>query len=1667
MGPRAFISYVVVPMLLILAAIGIGSFGTKLFRGNALAQVGGGSVPPEHPIQLSYRDLTGVSRQNALVSGGVPLPRDANVTSTANLRLLQNVDGAYYPRPAQFRVLSRWFGTKNTAAKPIKWVLVTFTADIGPNQTRSDYYLDYTAAPVAAPAPDPPVAVVESAAAVTVDTGAAVYTISKTNFNIFDSVQVRDAGGALLNIITPETAAGNEIFAIDKDLSTHTSRHPVTITVEESGPVQATLKIVGGLRPTGASTNFLTQTIRMHFTAGRPDVRIVHVLENNGGYTPFAGSKYLKQVSFKIATDLASPKQLATEQLGSFTGAPFTTESYELTVTGDPAADDPVNPGCFSPWSGCDPTKENQLDNVRLKLTKNQSITLFASGGNGQPNNLQTFSNGYLDVSEQSGARGVAVSRKHFWQTYPNATRVSGNTLFVDLFPPSGPNPGDGHGPLRYLDTGGSLTCPAPNGCDPNAVSFYNLNSGKWMKNEILFHPHAGSAASAITRDASRALQQPLVAHAADPSYYRATGVEDPFFVESLNWSAIPGLTPNDIAALARFDRYARLTWDESVVDVNPGDTLPYNKQTKINTLKRGGGYGGAYHATYGKWLYGNGVWNNFPANNNNHYDVTESFIASGRRFPDFPNFIDAATPLIENTAYPCTIHYSSPNDPSAGGQYYERNAACGSNSDIGPRTSHNYLVGLVKYYEHTGDEFVRAAILQNARFMGGYPAVAAATAPATELNFGIWRNWGRDLENLLAVYLLEGDENYLIYPFSILQVVDAWLNACALQYGSDVDGFEPQSISAAQCYNNQLNNTSDVLFMKAYLAKGLAELHYWDTMRLNGAENQLLRNTFLRLVQFFLTYGKAPGTGSTDPNFPNTTVPYFPQRAKSHICPLRQQPFNNDQVPCSFNLAFPIAGSGNPVPQSGYPGYPSSPITQLYWTGGAIPLTQDWVYGLGYAYRLTGNPAYRDFMDQSWRANMFYLQLPNGVQVTPGANGVDPTNQSRINYRLESYGEWDKFGALNAQSEMWPGAYFLAAPYLGGVTPPPLPTVGVTAPDPNAAEPNDPGLFTVSRTGSAASALTVSVAVSGTATNGGDYALIPGTVVIPADASSVPIPVTVIDDSQVEPTETVILTLVPAAPYTIGNPSSATVSIADNDTLPTAPPQAPSNLAAQAIGPGQINLAWTDNAGDETEYQLERAAGYSGALLIQSLPGTFELIATLPPNSVTYADLGLTPLTTYGYRVRAKNDVGFSEYSATASAITPSGFVPLAVPAAPSNFTAAAASPTTVNLAWTDNAANETGFRIERLVANTLAQIITVPANTTSFTNTGLSPVTAYTYRIRAFNGNGYSAYANTVQVTTPPVASPPPPPPPPPPPSGGGGGGAGYIEPIAAPSNLRATIINPIHVSLAWDDNSYNETNFKIDRSTSAATTGFAQIAIVPSNQTTYGDSNEPDRTYWYRVRASNALGDSPYSNVVEASTVVATGTPAAPTNFGVHAPFPNEPARLRFTWNDPASNEERFELFWGTATAAMRKVNQFPRNNTTFVYPGAGLEIGKTYVYKLRACNAAGCSAFSNTVTITIGTTPRYAFMKNFRLGNEHPDVKILQRCLNANGYEVAKSGPGSRGNETAYLGARTKAAIVRLQETNANAILKPVGLVKGTGYFGPGTRSWVNANWNCQP
>ena len=291
-----------------------------------------------------------------------------------------------------------------------------------------------------------------------------------------------------------------------------------------------------------------------------------------------------------------------------------------------------------------------------------------------------------------------------------------------------------------------------------------------------------------------------------------------------------------------------------------------------------------------------------------------------------------------------------------------------------------------------------------------------------------------------------------------------------------------------------------------------------------------------------------------------------------------------------------------------------------------------------------------------------------------------------------------------------------------------------------------------------------------------------------------------------------------------------------------------------------------------------------------------------------------------------------------------------LAVPVSPpTSLTATAVSSSQINLAWVDTNTNESNYYVERSLSSTsgFTQIASLAANVKSYSSTGLAAGTTYYYRVRASSKSGaYSTYSNVASARTTSLA-----PTPTPAPSG---------VPIA-PSNLACSSPSSSQITLAWRDNSTNETGFKVERALSSAGP-WSYIGATAA--TGYGDSGlAAGTTYYHRVQAYNSYGNSSYSNTSACVTQGGTGLPAAPTGLTATAVSGSQ---INLTWADTSSNESGFKIERSTATAGWAQIGTTGANVASF--SSTGLAGSTAYSYRVRATSTAGDSAYSNTASAT---------------------------------------------------------------------------------------------------
>ena len=213
--------------------------------------------------------------------------------------------------------------------------------------------------------------------------------------------------------------------------------------------------------------------------------------------------------------------------------------------------------------------------------------------------------------------------------------------------------------------------------------------------------------------------------------------------------------------------------------------------------------------------------------------------------------------------------------------------------------------------------------------------------------------------------------------------------------------------------------------------------------------------------------------------------------------------------------------------------------------------------------------------------------------------------------------------------------------------------------------------------------------------------------------------------------------------------------------------PPAPTFISAVASGNGnqrQYTVTWTDNSKNETAFVIERSS---------SPTGPWSILATVPSDRLTVGPRTGTRTfidrtrNTYYYQVYAINTVGDTwDYSNPAFNEIPAGGgwptltldsrgTPQAVGdpvAAPTNLTGNLTvknkKTSTVNLSWTDNSTNETGFLIQRTNSDGTNLVnATVGPNSTTFTQTVTSGV-GYIYRVHAFSDTTQSDWSNTIRL-------------------------------------------------------------------------------------------------------------------------------------------------------------------------------------------------------------------------------------------------------------------------------------------------------------------------------
>lgn len=377
------------------------------------------------------------------------------------------------------------------------------------------------------------------------------------------------------------------------------------------------------------------------------------------------------------------------------------------------------------------------------------------------------------------------------------------------------------------------------------------------------------------------------------------------------------------------------------------------------------------------------------------------------------------------------------------------------------------------------------------------------------------------------------------------------------------------------------------------------------------------------------------------------------------------------------------------------------------------------------------------------------------------------------------------------------------------------------------------------------------------------------------------------------------------------------------NGTVVTLPPGVPASITVPSSSTtGSFTISWGDAAsGSVTEYRLYEAtsSNFSGQVLVHQGAATSKALSGRTNG-------------TYYYRVRACNGSGCSGYRTGGNSL-----VVTLPPGTPPSITVPSSSTTgSFTISWGTSSGDVTAYKLyESVNSNFSGQTLVHNGAATSKALSGRDNGTYY-YRVRACNGSACSGYrtgSNSLTVTLPP----------------------GVPPSINVPASSGTG-----DYTVSWGSSTGNVTAYKLYQSTNSNFSG--QTLVYSGTGTSKAISGQGEGTYYYRVRACNGSSCSSYRTGGNPTEVTLPPNPPA----DVDAPFQTGP-NYTVSWT-ASSGATRYELWESYRSGAFNKVYDGPATLKSFFSKPDG-----SYVYKVKACNAGGCSDFSMPAFCSVCANP----------------------------------------------------------------------------------------------
>ena len=367
---------------------------------------------------------------------------------------------------------------------------------------------------------------------------------------------------------------------------------------------------------------------------------------------------------------------------------------------------------------------------------------------------------------------------------------------------------------------------------------------------------------------------------------------------------------------------------------------------------------------------------------------------------------------------------------------------------------------------------------------------------------------------------------------------------------------------------------------------------------------------------------------------------------------------------------------------------------------------------------------------------------------------------------------------------------------------------------------------------------------------------------------------------------------------------------------------QSPINLTATASSTS-VTLNWTQSFNSPTQNKIYRGTSSGSETLIGTISAT-----------TTYSDTGLTPGTTYSYKI--------SSVSGAEGPLSQEASVLVGPPLTPSGLLAKAIDYSRIGLVWQLNSNDDTSLLIERSTDSgaTWKTLITLGACEYLYVDSSCYDGTTYTYRITASNSYGSSSPSSTASATTNSLA-------------GGlvaNGGGP-------APTGLTAIATSATTVNLTWNYSPNGD--YVVER---ADNNGILYVPVLaPINGTPVTDVGlAPNTIYHYRIRAGSGPQSipTPYCAAVSVTTPArAAGLPIEPSNLSLS----EAATQVVVTWTENDSSHPQYEV-WRADFSAFNFSLVATTTAGATTYTDTGLSPEHSYAYRVRAKNGTGFSDYA---------------------------------------------------------------------------------------------------------